>query len=163
MKADLAKQVVQTLTARNLTFCSAESCTGGGIGASITAISGASAVYRGGIISYCNEVKHKLLHVSQSDLDTLGAVSEPVARQMAEGARLALEADLAVSVTGLAGPNSDGSGKPVGLVYVGAASKNGSVVREFHFAGDRDQVRVQAIDAALTLLLHLAEGQKTPR
>ena len=90
------------------TLATAESCTGGGIGAALTAIPGSSAVYKGGIISYTNWVKQNLLNVDEGLLETLGAVSAPVARAMAVGARKALQADIAVSVTGLAGPDGDG-------------------------------------------------------
>lgn len=158
MKTELSAlcgRVVALLTERGITFSTAESCTGGGIGAAVTQVSGASAVYRGGVISYCNDVKHRLLKVSQQALDTLGPVSQPVACQMAEGVRAACDSDYGLSVTGLAGPNGDGSGKPVGLVYIGCAGAGGTVVWEFHFSGGREQVRQQAVIAALTLLTEL--------
>lgn len=153
MKAELAEAVVKRLAARGLTLATAESCTGGGIGAAITAASGSSSVYRGGIISYCNEIKHRLLGVPQAVLDEFGAVSEQTARHMALGARQALGSDLALSVTGLAGPNGDGSGKPVGLVYVGLASKTGAAVEELHLTGSREEIRAAAVEAALRLVL----------
>lgn len=153
------EQVIFALRERGLTLATAESCTGGGIGARLTSVSGSSAVYRGGVISYCNEIKHKLLGVEQMALDEFGAVSDVVARQMAQGARSTLQADIAISVTGLAGPNSDESGKPVGLVYVGVATEAGASAREYRFSGDRDAVRVQAATAALELLLQAAKGE----
>lgn len=135
------------------TLVTAESCTGGGIGAALTAVSGSSAVYKGGIISYCNEVKHRVLGVEQQLLDTLGAVSGPVAEQMAAGARRVLDADIAVSVTGLAGPGGDEYGNPVGTVFIGYCDENQTLSREYHFPGDREQVRSQAVEAALELIL----------
>ena len=137
------------------TLCTAESCTGGGIGAALTAISGSSAVYKGGIISYTNEVKHNLLGVDNTLLDEFGAVSAPVAEAMAVGARKALKADIAVSVTGLAGPGGDDFGNPVGRVYIGYADENRTLHREFTFYGDREEVRRQAAQEALKLILEL--------
>lgn len=152
---DKIQELVAILKERGLTVSTAESCTGGLLGKSITDISGASAVYPGGVISYCNRVKHEILGVDQEILDTLGAVSAPVARQMAEGVRRVLRADLGVGVTGIAGPNGDGTGRPVGLVYIGAASAEDFLVREFRFDGDRDAVRRQSAEAAAALLLEL--------
>ena len=149
----LERQVFDRLRQLGRTVATAESCTGGLLGKRLTDLSGSSAVYPGGVISYCDDVKHRVLGVSQADLETLGAVSEPVARQMAEGVRRLLGSDYGVSTTGLAGPNSDGSGKPVGLVYVALAGPMGARVRELHLRGDRDAVRVQAADEALALLL----------
>ncbi len=146
-----AFEVITRLDGR--TLATAESCTGGGIGAALTAVPGASRVYRGGIISYCNGVKQSLLGVAPSVLLEDGAVSARTACAMAQGARSALEADIAVSVTGLAGPDGDESGHPVGTVFVGYADAGAVLSREFHFSGDRDAVRQQAVDAALTLIL----------
>ena len=135
------------------TLATAESCTGGGIGAAITAVSGSSAVFKGGIISYCNEIKHKLLGVDLQVLERFGAVSAPVAEAMAVGARNALEADVAVSVTGLAGPGGDDFGNPVGTVFIGYSDGVKTLSRKYLFEGNRDAVREQAIAAALRLIL----------
>ena len=135
------------------TLATAESCTGGGIGDALTAVSGASKVYKGGIISYCNEIKHKLLDVSEEMLTKYGAVSAPVAEAMAQGARNTLNAHIAVSVTGLAGPSGDEFGNPVGTVYIGYADEIQCVSRHFVFRGDREAVRKQATDAALAMIL----------
>ena len=135
------------------TLCTAESCTGGMIGAALTAVSGASNVYKGGIVSYTNEVKRKLLGVDADLLETVGAVSEPVAQAMAIGARMALDADIAVSVTGLAGPGGDEFGNPVGTVFIGYADARIATVRHFVFEGDREAVRMQAVEEALKLIL----------
>lgn len=138
------------------TLVTAESCTGGGIGAALTAIPGSSAVYKGGIISYTNWVKHNLLHVPQELLDTLGAVSAPVAEAMAKGAREALAADIAVSVTGLAGPGGDEYGNPVGTVFIGYSDANVTLSRKFLFEGSREDVRQGAIREALKIVLEQA-------
>ena len=122
----LCCDVLSALTGK--TLVTAESLTGGGIGAALTSVSGASAVYKGGIISYTNEVKHRILGVSQETLDQYGAVSEPVAKAMAEGARKILEADVAVSVTGLAGPGGDEFGNPVGTVFIGYSDSKTTLV-----------------------------------
>lgn len=135
------------------TLATAESCTGGGIGAALTAVPGSSEVYKGGIISYTNGVKHHLLGVEEELLERLGAVSGPVAEAMAAGARAALEADVAVSVTGLAGPGGDAFGNPVGTVFIGYADEKTTVSRQFHFSGSREVVRTQAVKAALELVL----------
>ncbi len=150
----LASDVLHALAGK--TLATAESCTGGMIGAALTAVHGSSAVYQGGVISYCNEVKHSLLGVSREMLETWGAVSAPVAQAMAEGARTALNTDAAVSVTGLAGPAGDGFGNPVGRVYIGYADRKGAISREYTFAGDRQAIRRQAAEAALRLILERA-------
>ena len=135
------------------TLVTAESLTGGGIGAALTQVSGASAVYKGGIISYTNEVKHNLLGVPMEILEQYGAVSEPVAKAMAEGARKVLEADIAVSVTGLAGPTGDEFGNPVGTVFIGYSDSSVTEVKHCLFSGDRESIRNQTIEAALSLVL----------
>ncbi len=148
---DLAHQVIASLHGK--TLATAESCTGGGIGAALTAVPGSSAVYVGGIVSYTNEVKEKLLSVPAELLLQRGAVSAPVAECMARGARERLCADAAVSVTGLAGPGGDEYGNPVGTVFIGYCDKNICFSKEFHFPGDRESVRSQAVLAALAVIL----------
>lgn len=138
------------------TLVTAESCTGGGIGAALTAVPGSSKVYKGGIISYTNEVKSAQLGVGQDLLEMDGAVSASVAKAMAKGAKERLHSDVAVSVTGLAGPDGDDFGNPVGTVFIGYADKYRNVSKEFHFAGDRESVRNQAICAVLELILEYA-------
>ncbi len=146
-----SKAVLDALAGK--TLATAESCTGGAIGAALTAVAGASAVYKGGIVSYCNEVKNRLLGVPREMLAQYGAVSAPVAETMARGARMALDADVAVSVTGLAGPTADEYGNPVGTVFIGYADERGTRSRKFRFDGDREQVRRQAVCQALALVL----------
>ena len=153
MKTKLSADVLKALSGR--TLATAESLTGGGIGAALTSVSGASAVYVGGIVSYVNRVKRDQLGVSDEILNTLGAVSQPVAQAMAQGAKNALNADVAVSVTGLAGPDGDAFGHPVGTVFIGYADDRTAFAREYHFDGDRAQVREQTICAALSLVLEM--------
>lgn len=154
----MAAGLIQQLIGRGMTLATAESCTGGGIGHALTAIPGSSAAYLGGVISYTNGVKERLLGVPREMLETVGAVSAETAKAMAEGARLATGADLALSVTGLAGPDGDGSGKPVGLVYIGCASGQRTTVQKFHFPGSRRQVREQAVCAALEMAQAYLQG-----
>lgn len=135
------------------TLVTAESCTGGGIGAALTAVPGSSAVYKGGIISYTNEVKQNLLSVDARALANFGAVSEQVAIQMAKGAKAALQADIALSVTGLAGPSGDEYGNPVGTVFIGYCDEQKAYAKKFLFSGDREAVRTQAVKAALEIAL----------
>lgn len=150
-KQSLSADVLKALTGKRL--ATAESLTGGGIGQALTSVSGASKVYAGGIISYTNEVKNRILGVPAELLNTLGAVSAPVAKAMAEGAKRVLNADVAVSVTGLAGPDGDEFGHPVGTVFIGYADACTAFAREYHFEGDREWVREQTIQAALELIL----------
>ena len=138
---------------RGRTLVTAESCTGGGIGAALTAVPGSSEIYKGGVICYTNWVKENVLGVDWKLLETLGAVSGPVAQAMAEGVRRCLQADIAVSVTGLAGPGGDTFGNPVGTVYLGYCDENTAFYREYHFSGSREDVRNQAISAAIDLIL----------
>ena len=148
---NLPSDVIHRLSGK--TLVTAESLTGGGIGAALTSVSGASLVYKGGIISYVNEVKADVLGVPQEILGRYGAVSPWTAGFMASGVRKLLKADIAVSVTGLAGPGGDEFGHPVGTVYIGYDSVSESLVKEFHFQGDRESVRNQTIEAALALIL----------
>lgn len=150
-----AAEVIAALRGRQL--ATAESLTGGGIGAALTAVPGSSEVFCGGIISYTDDVKHRLLGVEENLLRELGAVSAPVAEAMASGARAALQADLAVSVTGLAGPGGDDYGNPVGTVFIGLSDGAETFSRHFCFSGDREAVRAQTVEAALTMILESLE------
>lgn len=148
----VAEKLVELLKVRGLTCATAESCTGGGVGSAITAVPGSSAVFAGGVISYSNEVKRNILGVSADILQTVGAVSSETAAQMAEGVRKLLKTDLAVSLTGIAGPDGGSDEKPVGLVWFGLATKDGVRTEKCIFRGDRAQVRAQAITHALGML-----------
>ena len=151
MMMSLCCDIIKRLQGR--TLVTAESCTGGGIGAALTAVPGSSKVYKGGIISYTNEVKIHQLGVNAETLNREGAVSADVAEEMALGARKVLNADVAVSVTGLAGPDGDEFGNPVGTVFIGYSDKDTTISRKFLFSGNRDDVRKQAMQAALELIL----------
>ena len=151
MMMSLSCDVIAALAGK--TIVTAESCTGGGIGAALTAVPGSSKVYKGGIISYTNAVKINQLGVDRELLDREGAVSAPVAEAMASGARKALSADIAVSVTGLAGPDGDEFGNPVGTVFIGYANSESVFSHKYLFSGNREEIRNQAIAAALRLVL----------
>lgn len=147
----LCSEVLTALQGK--TLVTAESLTGGGIGAALTAVSGSSAVYKGGIISYTNWVKESILGVPGELLESLGAVSGPVAEAMAVGVRERLQADVAVSVTGLAGPGGDEFGNPVGTVFIGYGDRDKSLYLHRVFSGTREEVRKQTVEAALKLIL----------
>ena len=148
-----AEKLVKALAAKGMTCATAESCTGGGVGRAITDVAGASAVFRGGVISYDNAVKRDVLGVPETVLATKGAVSGECAAAMAEGARRLMKADFAVSVTGIAGPGGGTAEKPVGLVWFGMADAKGAVAGNRIFPGGRDDVRTAAVEHALGLLL----------
>ena len=151
----LSSEVLSAL--RGKTLVTAESLTGGGIGAALTAISGSSEVYKGGVISYTNAVKTSVLGVPEQVLLEHGAVSAPTAQAMAEGVRELLKADVAVSVTGLAGPGGDEFGNPVGTVFIGYADGTRTEVRRYLFFGNREDVRSQTVQAAQELILEFCE------
>ena len=151
MKMNLCCDVIQKLQGK--TLVTAESLTGGGIGAALTGVSGSSAVYKGGVISYTNWVKQNVLEVPEQVLKTQGAVSAETAQWMAGGVRKLLNADVAVSVTGLAGPGGDEFGNPVGTVFIGYEDALRAQVRKFSFEGSREDVREQTIISALKMIL----------
>ena len=158
--ADKAQALVEHATVRSIRVGTAESLTGGLIGKAITSVPGASDIYAGGIVSYTNPVKEKLLGVPKSVLDSDGAVSENCAKAMAQGARDALGCDVAVSVTGIAGPGGAEPGKPVGTVWIGIADSGGSSAQLHNFEGSRGVIRVQTAIAALECLeAHLSPSK----
>jgi PncC family amidohydrolase len=142
-----------------ITVAAAESLTGGNVSARITAISGSSGYFLGGIVAYSNAAKASLLGVSEETLATRGAVSAECARKMAAGARRAFGADLAVATTGIAGPGGATERKPVGLVFIGLAGPDGVTSEEFRFPGGRSVVTNAATEAALLILLRGLERQ----
>ena len=144
------------------TVATAESCTGGLVASAITDVSGSSAYFRGGIVVYSNDAKVGLLGVPPETLETHGAVSAQVARAMALGARVRLSADLAVAVTGVAGPGGGSASKPVGLTYVAVADAAGVEVRRFTWTGDRLANKGSSARAALELLLDRAGAGSGP-
>lgn len=149
----IEEAVIEKLKEKHMKVATAESCTGGLIAKRITDVPGASEVFDCGIISYANEIKHRVLGVSEDDLNKYGAVSEPVARQMAQGALKVSGADIAVSVTGIAGPDSDSTNKPVGLVYIGLADRDNVWVRELRTSRkDRSYNRYVSAFNALNMI-----------
>lgn len=148
----LEETVLHLLHQHGKTFSAAESCTGGLIAKRITDLPGASCVFRGGVVSYTNEVKASVLGVPQETLDRYGAVSEPVARAMAEGVRRITGSDLSVATTGLAGPDGDDRGNPVGTVFVALSTQERTVVRHMNCGSGRDRVRMLASHCAFDLL-----------
>lgn len=150
---EVAVKLVQALKEKGLRIATAESCTGGGVGHAITAVPGSSGVYLGGVISYANEIKERVLGVPAEYLQNYGAVSTQTASAMAEGVKLLMASDVAVSITGIAGPASDDTKKPVGLVYIGVSAFGKTVVKEHHFSGNRDEVRKQSILEAMQMVI----------
>jgi nicotinamide-nucleotide amidase len=144
------------LTKNGLTVATAESCSGGLIAHRITNVAGSSGYFLGGIVSYSNEAKSGLLRVDEDALLECGAVSEEVAAQMAEGVRENFGADLAVAVTGIAGPGGGSDEKPVGLVYVAVSDADGVYGERCEFLGTREEIKEQTADKALELLMEKA-------
>jgi nicotinamide-nucleotide amidase len=151
-RQDLAEVVGALLKGRAATLAVAESCTGGLIGHRLTNVSGSSDYFVGGIVSYANSVKERELGVLPTDLETHGAVSEPVARQMAEGVRGRFGTTYGLAVTGIAGPSGGTPEKPVGLVYIAVAGAAGTQCKEFRFAGSREHIKDWGSQMALDLL-----------
>lgn len=149
----MIKALVEKLNEKHMTISTAESCTGGMIGACITSVAGASNVYNEGYITYSNDAKERLLGVSHTTLETYGAVSEHTAREMADGVRKKANADIGIAVTGIAGPGGGTKEKPVGLVYIGVAAKDNVEAHKFIFSGDRDAVRKSTVENAIRLAL----------
>ena len=158
--AGLAARLKEAACAAHVTVATAESCTGGLIAGAITAVPGSSECFYGGVVSYDNSVKQNVLGVPAEVLRTVGAVSEQCARAMAEGARRLIGTDLAVSVTGVAGPDGGTREKPVGTVWFGLASAHGTRAELRRFDGDRAAVRAQTVVHALELLLDAVNGAR---
>ena len=148
----LEKAVVELLVSKDLTITCAESCTGGLLSGRLINVSGVSDVYKAGFVTYSNKAKHRLIGVKKSTLKKYGAVSPETAREMAEGAACAAKSDVAISVTGIAGPDGGTEEKPVGLVYIGCSVKGKVTVKKYQFSGSRSKIRESAVAAALTLL-----------
>lgn len=146
-----AARVVPELVRRGLTVGTAESLTGGLVAAALTSVPGASAVVRGGVVAYASDVKASVLGVDPGVLASLGAVSAPVAEQLASGVRDVVGCDVGLSTTGVAGPDP-ADGQPVGTVFVAAAGPWGILVERHALTGDREQVRAASVDAVLHLL-----------
>jgi nicotinamide-nucleotide amidase len=153
---DQAEALLATCRGRGWKIATAESCTGGLIAASLTAIAGSSDVVDRGFVTYSNEAKHDLLGVDAALIDRVGAVSQEVARAMAEGALARSKADVAVSVTGVAGPGGGTATKPVGLVWFGLATQDAVTSEHLIFPGDRTAVRAATVVHALTMIARSA-------
>ena len=147
------EELVKALADKKMTVSTAESCTGGLISKLITDVSGSSDVFGYGFVTYANEAKMKILGVWDEALSQYGAVSEPVAVLMSRGARRVSKSDIAVSVTGIAGPGGGTAEKPVGLVYISLSTPDGTICRKCNFSGTRDEVRRQTAEFALNLAL----------
>ncbi|WP_338723706.1 CinA family protein [Devosia sp. XK-2] len=163
-KPSVGKQIIELLTERNQTLVTAESCTGGLIASALTDIPGASAAIYGGYVTYANSAKSRMIQVQPRLIGDYGAVSNQVARAMADGARNTARVDYAVAATGIAGPDGGTDKKPVGLVYVAVSSELATVVIEHRF-GDlgRDAIRKATVEAALDLVLQvLTSDPPTP-
>lgn len=156
----LAASVIAAASARGWTVATAESCTGGLVAGALTAVAGSSSVVDRGFVTYSNAAKSEMLGVPAALIVEYGAVSEPVARAMATGAREAAKTALAVSITGVAGPGGGSAGKPVGLVHFGCATPQG-LVHDKRLFGDigREQVRLESVRVALGLLLAACEAE----
>ena len=155
----LEEQIVKELLEKGYTVTTAESCTGGLLAGRILNVSGASAVYNEGYITYSNEAKHRLLGVSNETLELYGAVSEQTAKEMAEGVAKASNANVGLSTTGIAGPGGGTPEKPVGLVYVGCSIEGQTIVKKCLFKGDREANRNASVEEALKLLQKCLKNQ----
>ena len=149
----MEKRVIEKLRERGLLLATAESCTGGLCAKRLTDVAGASQVFCGGVVSYTNDVKMRLLGVKEETLTQFGAVSGETAREMAEGVRKATGADVAVSVTGVAGPSSDEMGNVVGTVFIAFSSEQETVSEKLQLSGDREKIREQSVNAMLWLAM----------
>ncbi|MGX5914268.1 CinA family protein [Aliidiomarina sp. Khilg15.8] len=152
--AELAK----LLTLNNAMVGTAESCTGGGIAHAFTGVAGSSQWFNGSAVTYSNALKQKLLGVSASTLDLHGAVSQPVAEEMARGAQRLLDVDYALSVTGVAGPGGGSEQKPVGTVWFGWAGPKELYTEQRKFEGNRDSIREQATEYAIVKLINILKS-----
>lgn len=148
----LEKSVVKLLEKYDLSISTSESCTGGLLAGRIINVAGVSEVYKEGFITYTNKSKRKRIDVSKSTLKKYGAVSKQTAKEMAAGTALAADTDVAVSVTGIAGPDGGTEEKPVGLVFIGVFLEGRVTVEEHHFSGDRQQIREKTVEEALKLV-----------
>ncbi len=158
-ESDVEVVVGRLLKERGFTLAVAESCTGGLVGTRITDVPGSSAYYLGSVVAYASDVKERVLGVHGETLRLHGAVSEPAAIEMARRVRGLMEADLGLSVTGIAGPGRGTAEKPVGLVYVGLAGPGAELAQRYLWDGDRRQNRAWSAEAALDLLRAYLEGE----
>jgi len=147
-----AEKILNKAKEKAIKVTTAESCTGGLLSALLTEIAGSSLVFERGFVTYSNESKNELIGVKKETLEKFGAVSSQTVEEMALGALKHSKTDLAISITGIAGPDGGTSEKPVGLVYIGTATKLEVKSRKFNFSGDRDEIREATIYSALKIL-----------
>ena len=159
MPNSLEIQVGHLLRDGGLKLVLAESCTGGLLSSRITDVSGSSEYFLGGVVAYAYDAKADLLGVSWDTLNTKGAVSRETVLEMARGIRNLMKADIAVSVSGIAGPGGGTPEKPVGTTWIGLATENGEWAKSYQFSGDREANKISAADAALNLLLGFLQGK----
>lgn len=148
----LATEVLDELIKKNMTVSTAESCSGGLLASAFVDLAGASAVFLNGAVTYSNESKIKVLGVKEETLNSVGAVSEDTARQMAEGIKRVVKTDIGLSTTGIAGPDGGTAEKPVGLVYIGVSIKNNTIVKRLDLKGTRTEIRKQTVLEVLNTL-----------
>jgi nicotinamide-nucleotide amidase len=153
----IIENIIQTLSMRGESITFAESCTGGQIAAELTAVSGASAVFNGAVVTYSNEIKHQWLGVSSDTLEKYGAVSSQCVREMLSGVLLMADADHAVAVSGIAGPTGGTPDKPVGTVYIGIKTPYGEEIYHNLFDGDREAVQKQSVCFAIEKFAEIAK------
>lgn len=151
-ETEQAAKIGEAMKFRGVTISTAESCTGGGLSACFVSVPGSSSWFKGSAVAYQNEIKTGLLGVSEKILSEKGAVSKECAAAMAEGARRIFDTDLAVSITGIAGPDGDGSDNPVGTVWIGIALSYETKTKCFHFKGSREDIRHLTIMEALSMI-----------
>ncbi len=162
MANPLEIQVGQLLLERGLKLALAESCTGGLLGSRITDVSGSSEYFLGSVVAYAYGAKADLLGVSWDTLNTRGAVSRETVLEMARGVRNLMKADIAISVSGIAGPGGGTAEKPVGTTWIGFVTAEGERAKSYLFSGDREANKVSAVNAALQLLLDYLQGNQIP-
>lgn len=155
---NLEIELGKLLTAKNLTIACAESCTGGLLTSRLTDVPGSSAYVQGSIVSYSNEVKNSVLKVQAETLKNFGAVSEQTARQMSANVRELLKTDIGVGVTGIAGPSGGTAEKPVGTVYISVSDSRKTTVKLFNFSGSRSEIKNQACDAAMQMVMDVVNN-----
>ena len=155
----MENELGKLLTEKKLTIACAESCSGGLLTSRLTDVAGSSAYVQGSIVSYSNEVKNSVLHVKAETLKNFGAVSEQTARQMSTNVRELFKTDIGVGVTGIAGPSGGTADKPVGTVYISASYLDKIVVQLFNFSGNRTEIKNQACDAAMKMVIELVSRQ----
>ena len=160
---ELSEKAVELLLKNNMTVSFCESCTGGSIAKAITDISGSSAVFGFGAVTYANEAKEKMVGVSHASLEKYGAVSPAVAEEMAEGVKKLSGSDIAISVTGIAGPGGGSEEKPVGLVYMGVAYKSTLYNKKLNFSGTREEIRQKTVSQSLNEIINIINSEQIKR